>query len=350
MKHVPALDGLRGIAILLVLWFHAAQLGRLAQIRQPSGAMELVRWLSECGWSGVDLFVVLSGYLITGILLRSKGKPHYFRNFYMRRALRLCPLFFAALAVRMFLMPLFGWPSVPTEESAAAAAYGMNIYMAAVGHWDESLGVSWSLSLEEQFYVGFSLLVFALRPKALAAVCVGLIAGAIAFRFAALSQGWQWAAYVLLPARMDGFAVGALIAIAGNRLAPFAWPALIGSLGVLAWIVAKVQWASPFGGPMALCGYTAFDVLYGSILLLALNGWGKRLLESGALRAFGKYSYALYLFHFPIMLSVSAHLPNSEPLERTASVFALSVPLTFGLAWLSWHLFEKRFLELKRHF
>src|SRR5438874_11818359 len=101
-KHIPSLDGLRGLAIILVLLFHFT----------PEGGGHtligvLTRWVSRLGWCGVDLFFVLSGFLITGILFDAKGSPHYFRNFYMRRVLRIFPLYYGVLLVVFIIVPLF---------------------------------------------------------------------------------------------------------------------------------------------------------------------------------------------------------------------------------------------------
>jgi len=99
-RHVPALDGIRGLAILLVLFFHFSVVGG------HSASIRFIQKTWGFGWSGVDLFFVLSGFLITGILLDAKNRSHYFRNFYARRTVRIFPLYFAFLAVFMVLMPM----------------------------------------------------------------------------------------------------------------------------------------------------------------------------------------------------------------------------------------------------
>ena len=151
--HLPALDGLRGLAILLVLLRHFTE---GAELRSKSG-----RWLAaalDAGWIGVDLFFVLSGFLITGILLEARRSQHYFRNFYVRRTLRIFPLYYGVLAVIFGIAPWLGWlvPEVGPEEHSQAWlwAYGTNIIMSWTGspllkHGWLNLNHFWSLAVEE---------------------------------------------------------------------------------------------------------------------------------------------------------------------------------------------------------
>src|SRR5579885_3225639 len=159
-SHIPALDGLRGIAILLVLWFHFR--GYLGG--EPIQCTLAI--IGEFGWIGVDLFFVISGFLITRILLQTKEKPDYFRSFYTRRALRIFPLYYASLAV-LFLAPMsFMSHSLPVAHDRL----WFWIYLA---NWNPlfeqirpgSAAHFWSLSVEEQFYLVWPLLVWALSRK-----------------------------------------------------------------------------------------------------------------------------------------------------------------------------------------
>src|SRR5262245_1871381 len=151
--HVQSLDGLRGIAILLVMLFHFSDNGSdLA----PSSVLvdRIFHRLSGAGWIGVDLFFVLSGFLITGILFDAKGTPSYFRNFYVRRALRIFPLYYVAL-VLLLIMPLMVQhrpvPHLAARDAGWYFAYLSNVKMARAG-WPSHTGLAhlWSLSVEEQ--------------------------------------------------------------------------------------------------------------------------------------------------------------------------------------------------------
>src|SRR5689334_3654448 len=178
-QHVPALDGLRGVAILSVMLFHyvtASGFGEDAWVtRKIIGAC-------GCLWTGVDIFFVLSGFLITGILLRAKGSPGYFVNFYMRRLLRIFPLYYGALVVIFLIVPHLVHdvtPGVKRILDSQAWMWGYSQDFAISYHNADYFDVDWmwvghfwSLGVEEHFYLVWPLLVFALAPRALTATCL----------------------------------------------------------------------------------------------------------------------------------------------------------------------------------
>ena len=166
--HLPALDGVRGLAVLGVLLLHF--IGNM----QPQDALErALVTVTKYGSYGVELFFVLSGFLITGILYDARNKPHYFRNFYMRRLLRIFPLYYGVLALVFLVAPLIPLLQGPTldylvERQAWAWLYAVNIYIAKHGDWSLSyLDHFWSLAIEEHFYLFWPLVVFLLarRPR-----------------------------------------------------------------------------------------------------------------------------------------------------------------------------------------
>jgi len=362
--HVPALDGLRGVAVLLVLAFH------FAHIDGEGGAVErALLGATRAGWAGVDLFFVLSGFLITGILLDARGGRGYFRAFYLRRVLRIFPLYYAYLAVLFFVLPAF-FPliDVRRETQGWLWTYLGNVLFAREGgfHASPFTGHFWSLAVEEQFYLLWPLLVWWLPRRRLAAVCLGLVAGAFALRFAIHRTTFNaTAAYVLTPARMDALAVGALVAIAlrepawwprVRRLAPWV-------LGLSAAAVAAV-WVGQgglFGGDPVVQVW-AFGPLaagFGAVLVLAVGAGSaaplSRALGRPALRTAGKYSYGLYVLHYPIFLALEAAGITSAVLAARlggrlagiAAFAAIAGAVTFAGAFLSWHGLEKRFLRWK---
>ena len=216
--HLPALDGVRGLAVLMVLLFHFV--GDVP----PSGSVErVIVGVTKYGAFGVELFFVLSGFLITGILYDTHNGPYYFRNFYMRRFLRIFPLYYGVLALVFFVAPLIPLLRGPTldyllDRQAWAWLYAVNIYIAGHGEWSFSyLNHFWSLAIEEHFYFFWPLVVFALarRPRALIAVSLAIALGAMLARLTGSLMGLSWwTTYTLTPFRLDGLALGAFLAVA----------------------------------------------------------------------------------------------------------------------------------------
>jgi peptidoglycan/LPS O-acetylase OafA/YrhL len=362
-SRVPALDGLRGVAILLVMVYHQTLLVGETPVDRFVGFWTL------SGWIGVDLFFVLSGFLITGILLDAKGKGHYFRNFYARRVLRIFPLYYAVVAFSLLILPrlpiwnperlgrisgdeIFYWTYLSNVSIALHSAFRHGI-----------LDISWSLAIEEQFYLIWPLLVLVLSHRRLTQLCVALIATALAWRAAMLLAGVPpIAIYVLTPGRLDPLMVGALIALAVRgtfftRLSRRARPVLLASAGVLVVIAIASGGFDPYAPAMQVAGYTALAVLFGAILVITLTT-APRVLQQPILIAFGKYSYALYLFHLPIRAVIRDRFYGPEqfltivgsPLAGQVVFYLLATAAAFVAAWLSWHLYERHFIALKRYF
>jgi len=217
--YVPALDGVRGLAIIMVMLAHFTSYGGLHPVVFLDRAYRSVVML---GGTGVDLFFVLSGFLITGILLDSRHEAGYFRNFYMRRVLRIFPLYYATLAGCFLILPLFRGGD---EELARLLSeqgwywtYLANVRMALDG-WPafNSIGHFWSLAVEEQFYMVWPLAVFAVGGKRLRILCVMVILGSLLARVAFWQAGFLPRINVMTVARMDALAAGAFLAVAARR-------------------------------------------------------------------------------------------------------------------------------------
>ena len=370
-RHVPALDGVRGLAILAVMAFHFT-------LRMPDATAgdRLVHRVLGAGWAGVDLFFVLSGLLITTLLLDAKDAPHYFRTFYGRRALRIFPLYYGFLAAYFLFVVHRGTTSddhYMWREQGWWWSYLDNWWLAFVRRTEPPnyfwTGPLWSLAVEEQFYLVWPALVLLLTRRRLAAVCAAIIVGAPLFRLGLLAHHAALIApYALTPARLDSLAAGALLAVFLSDQRTEKWAARIAMLaGVVAAAVTVTVFHRhgglwTYGGWEEGPGYTVMAIGWGGLVaagVTAARGTiAARALGARWLRALGKYSYAMYVFHVPIW----AHLqPLVFPDNRVPAVWGSHIAASLGLAVLcgvlafaaafaSWHLYEKRFLKLKRYF
>lgn len=359
----PAIDGVRAIAILLVIALHF-------QIVPKSNVVEQSLFLiTNFGWTGVDLFFVLSGYLITGILLKTKNSPSYYLTFYMRRVLRIFPLYYLLLFVAIGVGLARGQSDAGFPVSPVwYLLYCQNILMVGASAVGGVYMVTWSLAVEEQYYLVWPMICRKLNLRSLAKVLVGLLCAAPLIRaFFCIALHDPRAAYVLTPCRMDALAAGGLVALLGHTrsLREFRKPAIagvaIGSSAIV--VIAGAQ--HNFGyleiGTL-LFGVSSLALLFSSLLLLVLSlpegSIALRWLSARWLCSVGRYSYAMYLLHLPVkslILAVVPRLatPKSVPYYLGTQwicqlfFYALASAVTFGLAWLSWHVLEGRVLALK---
>lgn len=375
-RHIAALDGIRGLAILLVMFFHMTNLQMLTKIDSI--------WfgLASFGASGVNLFFVLSGYLITGILLDAKGQPHYFRNFYMRRVLRIFPLYYLVVFVSLVILPRLHVPGLRTlgSEQIWYWLFLSNFSIAYHNTWQHQiLDVTWSLSIEEQFYLVWPALVLLCGRRTLLWICGGLIVLSLACRAALIAKGYNLIQLITLtPCRLDGLAAGAAIAvlIREGRIEPIlqiakllVWPVLAYLLWTHRTIWVWDDERSAYGYVAAwdrdslsqILGPTGDAIVFGSMLVVAVArpaGTWAGFLSQRWLGVFGRFSYALYLVHLPLRAALRDKLYGptkylqvaGSPLLGQLLFYALTVPVSLAVAWASWHLFEKHFLKLKRLF
>lgn len=369
--HLAHLDGLRGMAILLVMVYHFC-LPHNKFHGQDAGPL---LQLAQSGWMGVDLFFVLSGFLITGILSETREQPHYFRNFLWRRFLRIWPLYYVSLLALLVLLP-----SVMSHVPAALKSmqdkqlwfwlYGANWLYAAEGGFNQtSGGYFWSLAVEEQFYLVWPFIVYALSPRALLRTSIALLVTSLLLRIVLPTVGVQIGSlYTITFTHLDGLAVGSALAICARsgiafgrvaRAAPYVAVAALLVLAATRLIDGNLFFWSR---TMAIYGYSAIALLGGCLLVSVLAGHSmlgfRRLLTTRFMRAAGQYSYALYMVHVPIagvmFQAVAALLGRAQVNLPHDAVILLSALMSFAASWIaavaSWHLFEKRILALKRHF
>jgi len=383
--HVPALDGIRGASIAAVLMCHLTWI----PFGLPGHAGRFVREFVLVGWVGVSSFFVLSGFLITGILLDSKGSVNYFSSFYARRALRILPLYYAALFAGFILFPLLGKSGVPFFPARLSS--GQLWYWFYAGNYAWLRGQVtpyfdhfWSLAVEEQFYLLWPLIILVTMRRSLAKACIGLIAFAPVLRIVLYLKGVNGdGIFHLTTSHVDALGLGALAAIVVRdeawlrRLAPHLRYFIYPSLAAFCLLcVGTGSWNSE--GLAFICGASMIAIFVAAVLLRAMISAGQAsalqwLLGMGWLRSWGKYSYAIYVLHFPfvyfyfgtVMPRLMLYLRNTGWRmwfhHRTMMDDALLVTvyiahqvvlclIFWGLGKLSWWAFEGRINGLKKHF
>ena len=369
---MPAIDGLRGIAILLVMVFHyeVRDWPWRSGIAWPAWAV-----IRE-GWLGVDLFFVISGFLITGILHDSRGDPRYFRTFYMRRTLRIFPVYYAYLAGMFLVLPILprvgDWVgTTPANVQLWFWTYTSNILIGwkGFGASPAFLNHLWSLAVEEQFYLLWPLVVLMAGRRALMAICVACIAGALAFRVGLKIADVPWIAnFVLTPARIDSLAAGALVALVAREPGGWAllqrWALPATGVGLVAF-VALFHWrglVDVSDNAMRTIGLTVVAFFFAGIIASAATaragGSLCRALTNPVLAQVGKYSYAMYVFHFAVRMALDALGLSLAMLQDVLGTqagahfayVAANVLATFLVAAASWRWIESPFLRLKTRF
>jgi len=369
--HIPALDAVRGVAILLVLIFHFGPFG-LGLTSSSPFIDRLDVLISRAGWIGVDLFFVLSGFLITGILYDAKRSKHYFRNFYVRRVLRIFPLYYGALLIFLVVLPWLlaehAGVQLMKRDAIWYWTYLSNVRIAYNG-WPGfgAIGHFWSLAVEEQFYLVWPVIVLALSPRHLQAACLACVIGALAVRVGLNVEGNETAAFVLTPARIDALAVGAYLAISARgptglrRISRWALPSAALLSGALLAIFVLRKGFVAQDPIVSTVGHTLLACLFGAILVLALtsarDSFIGSICASSFLCFFGRYSYALYVFHHPMLFFRPGAIPltvvptiGGSQLLRQLVFLILATGVSVSIAVVSWHLYEKQFLKLKKLF
>ena len=353
-----ALDGLRGVAIALVLWHH------FVEQSLPPGRASWLGWLRAAtglSWCGVDLFFTLSGFLIGGILIDKRDSPRFARIFYLRRAARILPLYYVTLAVAGLALALHIPGSFHLFPPWVYALFLTNFAIGFSGNWDWlPLSVLWSLAVEEQFYLSAPWVVRMLRPGRLPWVLASIVALAEAARvaFVTASPARHFFPFVLPPFRVDGLALGFLAAWTA-RCDPSAplraflcknWPILagcgVGAMGALA-LLRPAE-----GAPILNClGYLAIAAVFALIVFVVFvpkPPMLARVLEFRPLVNLGRHSYFVYLWHGLIGSSIIRALGGPDFTLNSAAglaIVAVAIGSTLLAATASWKWFEGPLVE-----
>lgn len=368
MRFEPRFDAYRGVCITLVFLLHWA--------------------LLDCGWIGVQAFFVLSGYLITGILRneREEATPRrYFINFYARRSLRIFPLYFAYLVfltlVANPLQPdiLAGMDKAFNPALPSLLTYTYNFYRIVSGISSPFFSHLWSLSIEEQFYLVWPLVVLFLPRRRLLAACIAMIVaaplirwGEFAFQLHAGLSDKSHAGesiYYFTGSQLDAFAFGGLLTFRGeseklksfirlaSRWVPIAFAAASAWMLLLGRLAHYDLSPSSLGWPLylprfhaSIWGYTLINALF--FVGLANIHKLRALADVRILQRLGKVSYGFYIFHCPVIRLAKYFLndPWFQPGLYDSFCFILTFAFTWGLAELSFRLFEQPILRLKDRF
>lgn len=355
-RRIPQLDGVRGIAILQVLiWHYQPRV-------EPGSTLAYFMRLFYLTWSGVDLFFVLSGFLIGGILIDNRESKHYFASFYIRRSCRILPIYLLILLIG-YLSATFGDHPLGDERSVKIISwlwylsFTQNIWM-SLREWGEAwslwFGQTWSLAVEEQFYLLLPLTIWLVSKRMLPLCLIALISAAPFLRYLCFLLFPEGQAaiitHVLLPCRMDALAIGVLIAIGVRDQSILSWLSrnlrflylLLIMLGALAGTFVLRSWGlgSLF---MQTTGLSVLAFLYGCLLLIALiesRGPIKWLTSLTLCRQLGIWAYCIYLVHdrFPRVFF--------QAYGVSWQVFAMSVAAMLVVAHLSWRYFERPMIGL----
>ena len=342
LGRVPGFDGVRAIAVLLVIWSHIGILHAIPGGFKPKG-----------GFLGVDVFFVLSGFLITALLLGEQGVAGRvrFAAFYRRRALRLLPVIFAFLTAHVvFTQYVLHTPAKVERESIPAAVLFFTNWRAVYSQLPVAFGHLWSLAVEEQFYIVWPFVMTLLSARARLRTVMAVLGSALLG--VALLRAWMWQgdtsnARLLLgtDTHSDGIIAGALLAhLWVRQRVPRRGVRLAASCGAVFVLSSTflLDSTSPF---LYLGGFTLIAACVAAVLLAVVDtAWaGVRLLELAPLRAIGRVSYGLYMWHPLVFWWVWHETWSWGKSPRLLTALLLTATVTA----VSWFAIEQPFLRWK---
>jgi peptidoglycan/LPS O-acetylase OafA/YrhL len=342
-NYLPELDGLRGLAILAVVLYHC----------HPRLVGTWIYGASLWGWAGVILFFVLSGFLITSILLTTRDKPRYFHNFHARRALRIWPVYLLLLIVVYLNAPWFIGPSVwEAIKTAPWLAYIFCVQNLFHLTLPPAIQPTWALAIEEQYYFVWAPLVRWLRrPWMLAAALAGTLVASPMLRHTHLH--WMTPTHTLI--HLDGIAWGSLLAI-GLHTLPLSRRAWLG-MGLGGFVLGFLAAGTITGGTAYLD--SALAVGFAGMVLALIASTGARnpvnaMLRRGPAAFYGRISYGLYMMHISVFVFIgsfdAAMDRHGYGMAGNLAIVALRLVVSTLVAAALWYGFEAQILKLKKYF
>jgi peptidoglycan/LPS O-acetylase OafA/YrhL len=369
-RHIPELDGLRGLAVLLVIVFHSMHVPKIT-----TNFLDVsMHSLFMMGWCGVDIFFTLSGFLITTILLSTKNEKNYFSSFYYKRVLRIFPLYYLYLLfIFLIFFPevhskVFGQDKFKLELAQHSQLwfwlYISNIKQFILGrNFGAGVGHLWSLAIEEQFYLVWPCLVYFCSLKRLKTLSLILIIFSLVLRVVFYFNNVSpESIYTFTLTRFDTLLFGAYVAILlkdnysfNQKKAHLLLLLLLVLCGPLFIIFGPRYESTPV---MYTIGYSIIGLTVATLIIILQSGqpsFVNRMFKKKWLIFFGKYSYALYLFH--VLIRQSIYRVFNQPklffgLQIFWDIFVLVIVIACStlVALISWHCYEKWFLKLKVRF
>lgn len=354
-NHYPAIDGLRGFACLLVVWFHASFFANAINPDVP----KLYYNLSLLGQAGVDLFFVLSGFLITGILMDTAREKNVLKKFYIRRSLRIFPLYYGFLSIFAICVVLF----VGVHELKDLIPYLFYLQNLSELHRLDTyqyLNHTWSLAVEEQFYLIWPVMFLALYKKSVKAaiiLCVTAFVLSLILRYAMIEAGYPKLAYTFVLSHLDGLTIGAFLSIIWRHYACILsqYKDILKIVIAILFFLSILNFLTAEDVGILIVGVqaTIMSLLFGCVLVLIITGKNdapiNKMFSSRMLRHMGKISYGLYVFHSPIMIFIGYKLYHYQWGYWANHIILLAIGggLAYGISIISYRFYEAPILKLK---
>jgi len=352
MKRIPEIDGLRALAIIMVIAYH--YFNNLLSVNSTS--LYYLKLLTNQMWSGVDLFFIISGFLISTLLFKSRGRASYFKDFYIKRFFRIFPIYYGVLILYVFIRYFSCHVILEGDEIPMWSyfVYLQNFFFAKYNNLGVSiLSVSWSLAVEEQFYLVWPIMIYIFnRKNFLVFLCI-LLALCLLVRF---SVSNDYTRIFVLPSRMDGLILGSLIGYLYVFYNDVLKKISISLIIIIGSLVCFFYYIMIFLIDSNFMGVNVFPIVifYSVLLLLVLNSrelFIKRLLRNKLLYHISSISYGVYLYHMIIISLFFYIFKGSNPSLTTyldLILITISLIVTYLVSYVSFHKIERPLIFLGR--